>query len=654
MNKNTLIGTILMCLIFAAMMWFNQPSPEQIEAQRRYQDSIARAQREATVDAAAQQLLAAQAAENAADDSLSTAQLDSLRQLRLQQKFGSLAAAAEGEERVVTLQNKVLTVGISSKGGVVTEARLADYQNYLGEQIEVIRPGDNQFYLTFLSAAGHYLSTADLYFTPTAVTDSSVTMRLSADPTPGNKSGYLELRYTLPADSYVLYTELSYNGIHDIVSPTQQSLTLTWDQKLAQQEQGRTFEERYSSLFYKYVGEAPDDLSNSKNDSERINSALSWVGFKNQFFSAALIAPGLFTAGELNSSVYKENQEPGYLKHYKAELEMDLQASKTTVPMALYFGPNSYPLLADVDDAVSARLGLKDEDLALQKLVPLGWGIFGWVNRFIVIPVFNLLSRFIGNYGVIILLLTLFIKLITLPFTYKSYLSSAKMRVVNKLPEVAAINEKYPNQEDAMAKQQALMGLYSKVGVSPMGGCLPMLFQWPVLLALFYFFPTSIELRGQSFLWADDLSTYDSIYSWSAQIPIISWIFGNHISLFCLLMTATNIIYTRITMQQNAGQQTMQGMKLMMYGMPLMFFAILNNYASGLSLYYFFSTLLGIIQTYIIRATLSEDKLMAQMKANLKNPKRAKKGSWLARLQEQQRKQMEELNRQRERQQRRR
>jgi YidC/Oxa1 family membrane protein insertase len=395
-------------------------------------------------------------------------------------------------------------------------------------------------------------------------------------------------------------------------------------------------------------------LSNSKNDSERINSALSWVGFKNQFFSAALIAPGLFTAGELNSTVYKENQEPGYLKHYKAELEFDVQPTLTTVPMALYLGPNSYPLLADVDDEVSARLGLKDDDLALQKLVPLGWGIFGWVNRFIVIPVFNLLSRFIGNYGVIILLLTLFIKLITLPFTYKSYLSSAKMRVVNKLPEVAAINEKYPNQEDAMAKQQALMALYSKVGVSPMGGCLPMLFQWPVLLALFYFFPTSIELRGQSFLWANDLSTYDSIYSWSANIPIISWIFGNHISLFCLLMTATNIIYTRITMQQNAGQQTMPGMKLMMYGMPLMFFAILNNYASGLSLYYFFSTLLGIIQTYIIRATLSEDKLMAQMKANLKNPKRVKKSSWLARLQEQQRKQMEELNRQRDRQQRRR
>jgi YidC/Oxa1 family membrane protein insertase len=653
MNKNTLIGTILMCLIFAAMMWFNQPSPEQIEAQRRYQDSIARAQREATVDAAAQQLLTAQAAEAQGTDSLTATQQDSIKSLRLQQKFGALAAAAEGENRTVALQNEVLTVGIATKGGVVTSARLADYKNYLDDNIEIITPEDNQFYLTFLSTAGKYLSTADLYFTPMEVTDSSVVMRLTADPELGGKS-YIELRYTLPKDSYVLYMDLRYNGIQDIVSPTQQSLTLTWDQKLAQQEKGRTFEERYSSLFYKYVNDAPDDLSNTKNDSERVSSALSWVGFKNQFFSAALIAPGLFTAGELNSTVYKENQEPGYLKHYKAELEFDVQQKLTSVPMALYLGPNSYPLLAKVDDQISERLGLKDDNLNLQKLVPLGWGIFGWVNRFIVIPVFNLLSRFIGNYGVIILLLTLFIKLITLPFTYKSYLSSAKMRVVNKLPEVAAINEKYPNQEDAMAKQQALMALYSKVGVSPMGGCLPMLFQWPVLLALFYFFPTSIELRGQSFLWADDLSTYDSIYSWSTNIPIISWIFGNHISLFCLLMTATNIIYTRITMQQNAGQQTMPGMKLMMYGMPLMFFAILNNYSSGLSLYYFLSTLLGIIQTYIIRATLNEDKLLAQMQKNMKNPKRAKKGSWMARLQEQQRKQMEELNKQRERQQRRR
>jgi YidC/Oxa1 family membrane protein insertase len=651
MNKNTLIGGILMVLIFGAMMWFNQPTPEQIEAQRRYQDSITRATREATVEAAAQQMLAS---ENEAADTLSQAAADSLRALRLNQKYGNLAAAATGEERVYTLSNDLLTVGISNKGGIVQSARLSQYQNYQEQPIEIFTAEDNSLAFSFLSTGGKYLSTSDFYFTPTVVNDTMIVMRLTADEALGGKS-YIEFCYTLPKDSYVLNFDIRYNGIGEFVSPTQPTMTLTWDQKLAQQEQGRTFEERYSSLFYKYADESADDLSNTKSDDERISSPLTWVAFKNQFFSAALVTHNLFTAGELSSSVYTEQQAPGYLKHYKANLEFDVTPTgKVTVPMALYLGPNSYPLLSSIDDQAAAHVGLEEGSLQLQKLVPLGWGIFGWVNKYIVIPVFHLFSRFIGNYGVIILLLTLFIKLITLPFTYKSYLSSAKMRIVNKLPEVIAINEKYPNQEDAMAKQQALMGIYSKVGVSPMGGCLPMLFQWPVLLALFYFFPTSIELRGQGFLWADDLSTYDSIYSWSTNIPVISWIFGNHISLFCLLMTATNIIYTRISMQQNAGQQTMPGMKLMMYGMPLMFFAILNNYSSGLSLYYFLSTLFGIIQTYIIRATMDENKLMAQMQANLKNPKRAKKGGWMARLQEAQRQQMKELEKQRERQQRRR
>lgn len=646
MNKNTLIGSILMVLIFAAMVWFNQPSPEQIEAQRRYQDSIARVQREAAVEAAARQMLAA-SGHGEATDSLSQANADSIRDVRLMQKYGNLAHAAQGEEQTFTLNNQSVSVGINTKGGMLEYARLLDYTDYTGEQIELFSKANNQFYFTMLSIGGKYISTSDLYFTPLQVSDSSIVMRLAAD-----EESYIDFCYTLPSGSYVLDFSIRHKGLDNIISPTLPSLTLTWDQNLLQQEKGRSFEERYSSLFYKYADEDADDLSNTSSDSERINGALTWVAFKNQFFSAALISKNLFTAGELSSSVFKEEQEPNYIKHYKAELEFDVDpsAAEEVIPMAFYLGPNSYPLLADIDKQVGALLHLDEHELQLQKLVPLGWGIFGWVNRFIVIPVFNFLSRFIGNYGVIILLLTIFIKLITLPFTYKSYLSSAKMRVVNKMPEAVAINEKYKNPEDAMAKQQALMAFYGKVGVSPMGGCLPMLLQWPVLLALFYFFPTSIELRGQSFLWADDLSTYDSIYSWSTNIPIISWIFGNHISLFCLLMTATNIIYTKITMAQNPGQQTMPGMKLMMYGMPLMFFAILNNYASGLSLYYFLSTLLGIIQTYIIRATLNENKLLEQMKANLKNPKRAKKGGWMARLQEAQRKQMEELNKQRERQ----
>lgn len=647
MNKNTIIGTVLMVLIFVAMIWVNQPTPEQIEAQRRYRDSVALTQQQAAVEAMAEHLTASPAgAGQSATDSLTQAAADSVRALRIVQKYGNLAHAATGDEQVIPLTNGKVTVGIRTRGGVPDYARLVDYADYLGNPVTLFSGDDNQLYFTMLSIGGKYISTADLYFTPIAVTDTSVTMRLAADA-----ESYIDFCYRLPADSYILAFDIRHKGLNDIISPTQPSLTLTWDQKLVQQEKGRTFEERYTSLVYKYADESVDDLSSSSSDSERISGALTWVAFKNQFFSAALISRHLFTAGELQSSVYDEEQAPGYIKHYKAELEFDVAttAAEATIPMAFYLGPNSYPLLADIDEQVAAMLDMDEDALNLQKLVPLGWGIFGWVNRFIVIPVFNFLSRFIGNYGIIILLLTIFIKLITLPFTYKSYLSSAKMRIVNKLPEVAAINEKYSRPEDSMAKQQALMAFYSKVGVSPMGGCLPMLLQWPVLLALFYFFPTSIELRGQAFLWADDLSTYDSIYSWSTNIPIISWIFGNHISLFCLLMTVTNILYTKISMAQNPSQQTMPGMKLMMYGMPLMFFAILNNYSAGLSLYYFLSTLLGIIQTYAIRATLNEDKLLAQMKANLKNPKKAKKSGWMARLQEAQRKQMEEMKKQRDR-----
>lgn len=652
MNKNTITGFILMALLVIGFSWYNQPTPEQIEAQRRYQDSIALVQQQAAVEAAAQNIVNSQMALQG-DSAATSAATDSVRALRRIQKYGVMAPLSEGESSLVTLSNENIKVSIDTKGGIPQHVELLKYTNYLKQNVVLFNAEDNQLYFTFLASNGKYLSTADFYFTPLHQTDSSVVMRLAVD-----EECYLDFVYALSPDSYVLDFSIRYRGLDNVISPTQPSMTVNWNQKLARQEQGRTFEERYSALYYKYVDDDVDELSESSSDDERVSGSLMWVAFKNQFFSSVLISKGIFNAGELTSSVISEEQDINYLKQYNAELEFDINLSSTeieSIPMAYYFGPNSYPLLSDIDDEVAHLLHVSDDALQLQKLVPLGWGIFGWVNRFLVIPVFNVLSRFISNYGIIILLLTLFIKLITFPFTYKSYMSSAKMRVVNKLPEVAAINEKYKNPEDAMAKQQAMMAFYQKVGVSPMGGCLPMLLSWPVLLALFYFFPNSIELRGQSFLWAHDLSTYDAIISWDVNIPIISWIFGNHISLFCVLMTATNIIYTKISMSQNAGQQTMPGMKLMMYGMPLMFFAILNNYSAGLSYYYFLSTLLGIIQTYAIRAFVSEDKILQTLKENLKNPKKApKKKGWIEKLQEIQRRQEQELRQQRERQQRRR
>lgn len=650
MKKNTIIGTILMMLVFVAMVWWNQPSPEQIEAQRRYRDSINQVQREQALLGLAE-TMTEDTLSNGTTDSLSLAVADSIRSVRVQQKYGNLSAVAKGEEQVVTLSNGLLQVEINTKGGMVSKASLLEYQNYQDTTLVLFDDQNNEMYFTFYSIAGKYLTTTDLYFQAVGQTDTTVTMRLQSED-----GGIIDFIYTLSPESYVLNFDIRTQNLDYIVSPTQASLSLTWNQKLLRTELGRSFEERYSSLYYKYADDDPDDLSESSDDDERIDGHLAWVAFKNQFFSAALITNNLFNAGQLTSSVIEENQDPFHLKNYHAELEFDVELRGTQyIPMSFYLGPNSYPLLADEEELVAAHLGIEEDDLSLQKLVAIGWGIFGWVNRFLVIPVFHFLSGFIDNYGIIILLLTIFIKLITLPFTYKSFVSSAKMRVVSKMPEMIAINEKYKNPEDAMQKQQAMMAFYQRVGVSPAGGCLPMLLSWPVLLALFYFFPSSIELRGQSFLWADDLSTYDAIISWDANIPIISWLLGNHLSLFCILMTVTNIIYTKISMAQNPTQQTMPGMKLMMYGMPLMFFAILNNYAAGLSYYYFLSTLLGILQTYLIRLTMDDDKLLAKLQENLKKPAKARKANgWIARLQEIQKQQQEDLKRQREKQMRRR
>ena len=461
--------------------------------------------------------------------------------------------------------------------------------------------------------------------------------------------------YRLSPDSYLLDFTIHTVNLDNIVAPTQPSLQLTWNQKLVRTELGRSFEERYSSLFYKYSGESVNDLSQTGSDSERLDGPLAWFNFKNQFFSTILASNDLFRSGSLSSNALKEDVSPEYLKEYSADVEIDFTdrlKGEQIVPMTYFIGPNNYSLLRDMNDEIASRVGKTNENLEIQNSIYLGWPIVRHINRWIVIPIFHFLDNFNLGYGLIILLLTIFIKLVTLPFTYKSFKSSAKMRIAQKMPEVQAINEKYPNQEDAMAKQQALMALYGKMGVNQMGGCLPMLLSWPVLIALFYFFPTSIELRGESFLWAKDLSTYDAIITWDEPIPVVNWIFHGHISLFCLIMTVVQIFYTWLMQKQNPAQQAMPGMAMMMYLMPLFFLVFLNDYSAGLSYYYTLSLLFSIIQTYAIRASMNEDKILAEMKANLSNPNRKKGGKkasgWIARLQEIQRQQQEELRKQRE------
>lgn len=646
MNKNTLIGTVLMCLIFMAMVWTSQPSAEQLEAQRRAQDSIARLQTEAIENS----MNAGTAASEEPQDSLALAQADSIKQALRQQKYGNIAAAATGEEQIVNLSNNVLSVDISTKGGVLQKATLLEYENYKDEQLVLFDAKNNHQYFTFYSVYGKYITTEDIYFTPLAKTDSSVVMRLKSDD-----GGILDFVYRLSPDSYLLDFTIHTVNLDNIVAPTQPSLQLTWNQKLVRTELGRSFEERYSSLFYKYSGESVNDLSQTGSDSERLDGSLAWFNFKNQFFSTILASNDLFRSGNISSNALKEETSPEYLKEYSADLEIDFTdrlKGEQIVPMTYFIGPNNYSLLRDMNDEIASRVGKTNENLEIQNSIYLGWPIVRHINRWIVIPIFHFLDNFNLGYGLIILLLTIFIKLVTLPFTYKSFKSSAKMRIAQKMPEVQAINEKYPNQEDAMAKQQALMALYGKMGVNQMGGCLPMLLSWPVLIALFYFFPTSIELRGESFLWAKDLSTYDAIITWDEPIPVVNWIFHGHISLFCLIMTVVQIFYTWLMQKQNPAQQAMPGMAMMMYLMPLFFLVFLNDYSAGLSYYYTLSLLFSIIQTYAIRASMNEDKILAEMKANLSNPNRKKGGKkasgWIARLQEIQRQQQEELRKQRE------
>ncbi len=380
-----------------------------------------------------------------------------------------------------------------------------------------------------------------------------------------------------------------------------------------------------------------DNLSESGDDSEDITQRLKWVSCKNQFFSAVLMSRGNFAAAELSSSELKDN--PDFIKQMNIALTLDYSASLANpASFVMYLGPNSYPVMKEVEKTV-----FPEENMHLTKLIPLGWPIFRWINTLIIIPVFSFLGSFISNYGIIILLLTIFIKIILYPFTYKSLISQAKMRLL--APEIKAINDKYPGNENAMKRQQESMALYSRAGANPMSGCLPMLLQMPVLVAMFWFFPSAIELRGESFLWAKDLAAPDAIVSWTANIPFISSTFGNHISLFCLLMTATNIIYTYLNMQSQASSG-MPGMKWMMYLMPVMFLFIFNNYAAGLSYYYFLSLLITILMTFTFRKLVSEDKMRAKMAENAKKPK--KKG-WMAQKLEEAQKQQEAMLREQQR-----
>lgn len=529
-------------------------------------------------------------------------------------KYKAFAGKLGGENVEKVMENDLMRVTFSSRGGRVSQVELKNYKTELTTPETPIRLFRNESdgYSFVLTTADQRLNTSEFNFTPVAESDTSMLMKLElAD------GAWWGIRYSMQPGSYLVRMQVVQEGMASVLPASTASMGFHWHQTLGRNEKGRTFEERNSSIRYKYAGEGPEELSSSKDDSEELTGRVRWVAFTNQFFSSVLMAKDYFSAVRLDSKVLKEAD---WLKDMDAAAELPYSvADGAAADFCFYFGPNDYPLLSDIDDTI-----YPDEDMDLTSLVPLGWGLFRWINQIIVIPVFDFLGRYIANYGIIILLLTLFIKLILFPFTYKSYKSQARMRVL--APEITAINEKYPGQENAMKRQQETMALYSRAGASPMSGCLPMLLQMPVLIAMFSFFPSAIELRGQSFLWAHDLSAPDYICTLPFTIPF----YGNQVSLFCLLMTIANVVYTTFTMQNQPGGQSMPGMKWMMYLMPVMFLFFFNDYASALSYYYLLSLLITIIQTTVTRHFVDEKKVRAEMEANARKPR--KTSGFMARL----------------------
>ncbi|MBO7234178.1 MAG: membrane protein insertase YidC [Paludibacteraceae bacterium] len=628
MDKNTVIGFTLIAIILIGFGYLNRPSQEEIEQRQRYNDSIAAVQ--AAEEA---KIIAAEEAHNQALLLQQTVQDTTNRQQQIQNVFGTFAPAATGNDTTWTVETELLKLQFASKGGHIREVELKNYKTHDSLPLVLFNEESNHFGFTIITNNNRVLNTEDLYFTPvnTPTTDAKgntvFTLRLLTDTT-----AHTDFIYTIPADNYMISMDIQPYNMNLVMPAGTNYLEMYWNTRIKQQERGRKFEERYSMLQYKFLGDDIENLSEAKNDQKMLGGKVQWIAFKDQFFSSVLITNQGFTSTLVESNVEETNSP--YLKACKAEMTVPFDPhGKERTSFKWYLGPNHYKTLAAYDKGVD-----KDQSLQLNKLVPLGWKLWGWINRIAVIPMFDFFSRYISNFGIIILLMTIVIKLILFPLTYKSYMSSAKMRVLK--PEIDEINARIP-AEKAMERQQATMQLYQKVGVSPMSGCLPMLLQMPILLAMFSFFPASIELRQQSFLWADDLSSYDAIISWDAYIPLVSTLFGNHISLFCLLMTITNIIYTKINMASTAGSDQMPGMKWMMYLMPLMFLFIFNNYAAGLSYYYFVSLLITIIQTYSFRLIINDEKVRAKLHEKRKNSdKKPKKSGFAARLEKMQREQM--------------
>ncbi|WP_423128176.1 membrane protein insertase YidC [Gaoshiqia sp. Z1-71] len=626
MDKNTIVGIVLIFAILIGFSYLNKPSQEEIEAARRRQDSISQVESLRKQQAESQlQVMDEQQAETTAADT-------AVAGTELTDRYGAFAEAAFGEEKFITLENNLMKVTVSTKGGKIYSVELKNYQTYDSLPLFLFDGPGNLFGLNFFSQ-NRRIRTDDLYFIPSSTQaglsvtgpevrkgkegnvnyneehgsgSQSLSMKL-----PAGENRYLEYQYVLSHNSYMVGFKVNTVGLNSLVSSNTNYLNFNWAFSAPRLERKSQYgEDRYTSVNYKYFEDEVDKLTPAKSSEETLKTKVKWISFKQLFFSSTLIADDAFPTADIKFNYTEESHK--YVGDFYADIAFPYEnLPAQNYGMQLYFGPNHYHTL-------------KQYDLDLDRLVNLGYSILRPVNRYLIIPVFNMLRNRINNFGLIILLLTLFIKLILFPFTYKSYISQAKMRSLK--PEMDEINEKF-GKDKPMEKQQAVMALYKKVGVSPMGGCLPMLLQMPILFAMFFFFPTSIELRQESFLWAKDLSSYDSILNLPFTIPF----YGDHVSLFCLLMTITTIISTKLS-QQATSSQTMPGMQTMMYLMPVMFLFILNSYPSGLSYYYFLANLITIGQMYLFRVLIDEEKIRTQLYAAKKKGGPVKKSKFQQRL----------------------
>ncbi len=623
MNRDTIIGFILIAVVLIGFSWYNQPSAEDIEAARQ-QDSIAAVAQEKAIK---EQKKQAEAQKAAADSVFSDT-------------TALFHQAMNGTSQKVVLKNSKLELTLDTKGGVIKKAVIKNFKSIDGKQDVTLFDENDQNMNFMLAGKQENIVTSNLFFTPSEQTDSTVTMTAMA----GN-GGQISLKYRLGKD-YMLSIALQTKGLANLFSPSYKEMEIEWNDHCRQQEKGFSFESRYTSLYYKEAKDgSTDKLAETSDETENIEAPLDWVAFRNQFFSIAFISKDNFSQNATLSST-QDQKGSGYLKQFDAKLKtaFDPTGAKAS-EFEMYIGPNDFRLIKEVEE--QSQFG---KELDLEQLVDLGWWLLRWINRWFTLYVFDWLTGFGFNMGIVLILITLLLKAITFPMVKKSYMSSAKMRVLK--PKFEEATKQYDKPEDQMKKQQEMMSLYSKYGVSPLSGCLPMLIQMPIWLAMFFFVPNAIQLRGQSFLWMDDLSTYDPIVEWGTNI----WGIGDHLSLTCILFCAAQLIYTWISMRQQKDQmigaqaEQMKMMQWMMYIMPLMFFFIFNDYSSGLNFYYFISLFFSAAIMWTLRKTTNDEKLLAILEANYQaNKNNPKKQSGLAARLEAMQKQAEELQKQRKR-----